>query len=265
MKLENKVAVVTGGGRGIGRAICLAYAKEGADLVVASDQEAENQTVADEIKALGRRALPYTVDVSDSDQVKAMAEAALAEFGQVDILVSNAGIQRRALLAWSDEADWRKVIEVMVFGGYYCCKAFLPAMIERNSGRIIIMSSIAGKIANPANSSYAVAKHGLIGLARSLAAEVGRLNAREVTVNAICPGMTNTDIMTGPEGNIAKLSQLLNLTPEEVWETIYKPMIVQERMLEPEEIAAMALYLASDDARGITGQAINVDGGAVMY
>ncbi len=265
MRLQDKVAVVTGGGRGIGRAICLAYAREGADLVVASDRDEENQAVAQEIRALGRRALPFTVDVSDSDQVKTLAEAAFSEFRQVDILVSNAGIQRRALLAWSDEDDWRKVIEVMVFGGYYCCKAFVPGMIERNSGRIIITSSIAGKIANPANSSYAVAKHALIGLARSLAAEVGKLNAKAVTVNAICPGMTKTEIMTGPEGNIAKLSQLLSLTPEEVWETVYKPMVVQERMLEPEEIAAMAVYLASDDARGITGQAINVDGGAVMH
>jgi len=265
MKLAGKVAVVTGGGRGIGRAICLAYAREGADLVVASNVSGENEAVADEIGSLGRKALPCTLDVSDGAQVQAMAEAALAEFGRVDILVSNAGIQRRALLPFSDETEWKRVLEVNIYGAYHCCKAFMPGMIERNSGRVIIMSSVSGKMANPANSSYAVAKHGLIGLARSLAAEVARLGAKDVTVNAICPGIVNTDIMTGPEGNIAMLSQMLGLSQDEVWEQVYKPIILQERMLEPEEIAAMAVYLASDDARGITGQAINVCGGMVMH
>jgi len=265
MKLAGKVAVVTGGGRGIGRAICLAYAREGADLVVASNVPGEDEAVAGEIGSLGRKALPYTLDVSDGAQVQAMAEAALAEFGRVDILVSNAGIQRRALLPFSDETEWKRVLEVNIYGAYHCCKAFMPGMIERNSGRVIIMSSVSGKMANPANSSYAVAKHGLIGLARSLAAEVARLGAKDVTVNAICPGIVNTDIMTGSEGNIAMLSQMLGLSQDEVWEQVYKPIILQERMLDPEEIAAMAVYLASDDARGITGQAINVCGGMVMH
>jgi len=138
-------------------------------------------------------------------------------------------------------------------------------MIERDSGRVIIMSSISGKMPNPLNSSYAVAKHGLIGMTRSLAAEVAKLNAKQVTVNAICPGLTNTDIMTGPESNIAKLSQLLNISEQEVWDTVYKPLIIQERMLEPEDIATMAVYLASEDARGITGQSINVDAGTITY
>ncbi|MEW6554736.1 MAG: SDR family NAD(P)-dependent oxidoreductase [Actinomycetota bacterium] len=265
MKLEDKVAVVTGGGRGIGRAICLAYAREGADLVVASNVSGENEAVADEIGSLGRKALAFTLDVCETGQVQAMAEAVLAAFGRVDILVSNAGIQRRALLPFSDEAEWKRVIEVNIYGAYHCCKAFMPGMIERNSGRVIIMSSVSGKMANPANSSYAVAKHGLIGLARSLAAEVARLGAREVTVNAICPGIVNTDIMTGPDGNIAMLSQMLGLSREEVWDQIYRPIILQERMLDPEEIAAMAVYLASQDARGITGQAVNVCGGMIMH
>jgi len=265
MKLEGKTAVVTGGGRGLGRAICLAYAREGADLIVASDVPEENLAVAGEVESLHRRAIPFALDVSDGAQVQAMAEAAFAEFGKVDILVSNAGIQRRALLPFSDEGEWKRVIEVNVYGAYHCCKAFLPGMIERNSGRVIIMSSVSGKMANPANSSYAVAKHGLIGLARSLAAEVARMGAKAVTVNAICPGIVNTDIMTGPVGNIAMLSRLLGLSREEVWEQVYKPLILQERMLEPEEIAAMAVYLASDDARGITGQAVNVCGGMVMH
>ena len=117
MKLYDRVAVVTGAGRGIGRAISLAFAKEGADVVVASIDPGENEAVAGEVRALGRRALPFRVDVSDSAQVQAMAGAALAEFGRVDILVSNAGIQRRALLAFSDEEEWKRVIEVNVYGG----------------------------------------------------------------------------------------------------------------------------------------------------
>jgi len=265
MKLEGKVALVTGGGRGIGRAICLAYACEGAHVVVASDNGGENVAVAEEIKALGTHAVPYELDVSDSAQVRAMAETVLSEFGKVDVLVNNAAIMRRALLAYSDEDVWRRVIEVTVYGAYYCCKAFVPAMMERDRGRIINMSSIAGKIANPGNSSYAVAKHGLIGLTRALAAEVALLGAKGITVNAICPGITNTEMVTGPEGTFTKISEALGISKEKVWEDILKKRIVQERILEPEEIAHMALYLASDEAHGITGQAINVCGGTVMH
>lgn len=265
MKLQDKVAVVTGGGRGLGKAICLAYAREGANLVVASDRAAENQAVADEISALGRKALTFALDVSDEEQVKAMAAAALGEFGQVDILVSNAGISRRAFLIYSETEDWKRTIEVMVYGSYFCCKALVPQMMERNWGRVIVMSSIMGKRANPANSSYAIAKHGLIGLVRTLAAELAMVDAKGVTANAICPGIADTEMVTGPEGTITSLSKMLNISPDEVWEQFMKKMSMQERLIEPEEIAAMAVYLASDDARGITAQAINVCGGSELH
>jgi NAD(P)-dependent dehydrogenase (short-subunit alcohol dehydrogenase family) len=127
------------------------------------------------------------------------------------------------------------------------------------------MSSIMGKRANPANSSYAVAKHGLIGLVRTLAAELAMAGAKGVTANAICPGIADTEMVTGPEGTITSLSRMLNIPPEEVWEKFMKPMSMQGRLIEPEEIAAMALYLASDEARGITAQAINVCGGSEMH
>jgi len=265
VKLTGRVAVITGGGRGLGRAISLALAQEGADLVVASDRAPENDAVVAEVESLGRRALPYTVDVSDETQVQAMAGAAIKEFGKVDILVSNAGLIRRGLLIHSDTDDWKRAIEVMVYGTYYCCKAFVPGMVERNDGRVIIMSSIMGKQANPANSSYAAAKHALIGIARTLAAEVAIVGAKGVTVNAICPGITNTEMVTGPEGTIARLSEMLGISREDVWEQVLKKMSLQERLIEPEEIAALAVYLASDGARGITGQSINVCGGANMH
>jgi len=264
MMLAGKSAVVTGGGRGLGRAICLALAGEGADIVVASDVASENEAVAAEVESLGAAALPCSVDVCDEAQVKTMAERALSQFGKVDILVSNAGLIRRGLLVYSDSDDWKKTIEVMVYGTYHCCKAFVPGMVERNHGRVIIMSSIMGKQANPANSSYAAAKHALIGITRTLAAEVAIMGAKGVTVNAICPGIANTEMVTGPEGTLTKLSEMLGMSREDVWEQILKKMSLQERLIEPEEVAALALYLASEDARGITGQSINVCGGTNM-
>jgi NAD(P)-dependent dehydrogenase (short-subunit alcohol dehydrogenase family) len=265
MKLENRVAVVTGAGRGIGRAISLAFAREGTDVVVASNVASENEAVTAEITSLGRASIPCTVDVSDETHVKAMAEAALAEFGKVDILVSNAGIIRRGLLIQSESEDWKRTIEVMVYGTYHCCKAFVPGMVERDDGRVILMSSVMGKMSNPANSSYAASKHALIGITRTLATEVAMLGAKHVTVNAICPGIADTDMVTGPEGSMAKLSEMLGISKEEVWEQFMKKMSLQERLIEPDEIAAMAVYLASDDARGITGQAMNVCGGTIMH
>lgn len=265
MQLIDKKALVTGGGRGIGRAICLAFAMEGADVVVASEDAAENERTAADAVALGVRALPYAVDVSNWEEVREMADETLARFERIDILVNNAGINRRAVLVDSDVEEWKKVIEVIVYGSYHCCKAFVQTMIDRDYGRVITTASIAGKIAVPSNSSYAVAKHGLIGLTRTLAAEVAWVGAKGVTVNAICPGITNTDMITGPEGTMTKIAELLGITPEEVWEQIYKKQSLQERLLEPEEIASMAVFLASDDARGITGQSINVCGGSVLY
>jgi len=140
----------------------------------------------------------------------------------------------------------------------------MPGMVERDHGRVIIMSSIMGKQANPANSSYAAAKHALIGITRTLAAEVAIMGAKGVTVNAICPGIANTEMVTGPEGTLTRLSEMLGMSREDVWEQILKKMSLQERLIEPEEVAALALYLASEDARGITGQSINVCGGANM-
>jgi NAD(P)-dependent dehydrogenase (short-subunit alcohol dehydrogenase family) len=263
-KLAGKVAVVTGGGRGIGRTICLALAGAGADVAVTSTTQERNLRVAGEVEALGRRSCAYAADVADQDSVSSMAGAVLDEMGRCDILVCNAGIQRFSAFLSSDFDKWRRVVEVHLYGAYHCCKSFLPGMVERDWGRVVIISSIMGKMPSPFYSSYSVAKHALIGLTRVLAAETAVLGAKGVTVNAVCPGFTDTDMVTGPEGTLTRTAEKMGSSPDEAWERYFR-VGLQDRLLEPEEIAAMVAYLASDDARGITGQAINVCGGSVFY
>jgi len=266
LKLKDRVAVVTGGGRGIGRAICLAFAKEGCHLVVAADVEGEVDEVADLVRASGQRAMSAKVDVTEPAEVQSLAERTVEEFGRVDIFVNNAGVVgKRAFVFQSDSAEWRNTLEVNLFGTYNCTKAFLPKIVEQRKGRIINMASISGKQASPTNSAYSASKHGVIGLTRSVAAELGILGLTGITVNAICPGVVNTGMITGPGGVLDELARLLQTTPEAVLEERIKPLSIQRRLIEPEEIAEMAVFLASDAAAGITGQAINVCAGSVFY
>lgn len=266
MRLEGRVSVVTGGGRGIGRAICLALAREGSDLVIASDVKSEVDEVAAEVARTGRDALPYELDVTKPEQVEALAETTVERFRKVDVLVNNAGIVgKRAFVSQSDDAVWRRTIEVNLFGTYYCTKAFLPRMIEQKQGRIINIASISGKQASPTNSAYSASKHAVIGLTRTVAAEMGILGLTGITVNAVCPGVVNTGMITGPGGVVDELSRVLQVSPESVLEDRIKPLSIQRRLLEPEEIAETVVHLASDAGRGITGQAVNVCAGSVFY
>jgi 3-hydroxybutyrate dehydrogenase len=260
MKLANKLALITGGGRGIGRAIAFAFAREGARVAVAARTREQVERVANEIaEECGIEALAIECDVASADSVNRAFESANQKFGRgPDILVNNAGIVETAPFHKIDEAMWQRHLAVNLTGTFHCTRAALPGMLERGWGRVINIASIAGKTGAPYISAYAASKHGVLGLTRSLALEVG---AKGITVNAICPGYVDTDMTTrGVENIVAKTGK----SAAEAIETI-KQMSPQRRLVTPEEVAAVALLLASEAGQGINGQAINVDGGTVLF
>jgi 3-oxoacyl-[acyl-carrier protein] reductase len=245
-QLANQIAVVTGGGRGIGRAIALKFAAEGADVVIVSRTAANADTVAEEIRALGRRAWPLAADVADAAAVNAAAEQILAAAGRVDILVNNAGVTRDGLLMRMSDADWDTVLDTNLKGAFLVTKAFARAFVKQRSGRILNISSVIGLIGNAGQCNYAASKAGLIGFTQSAARE---LASRGITVNAIAPGFIETDMTA--DLNEALRAELLKRIPLGV-------------LGQTDDIAAAALYLASPSARYVTGQVLTVDGGMVM-
>jgi len=260
MKLENRLALITGGGRGIGRAIAFAFAREGASVAVAARSADQVAQVASEVAdKFSTRAMPITCDVAKLDSVAQMFATLNTAFGRgPDILVNNAGIAESAPLAKTDDELWRRHLAINLDGTFYCMRAALPGMIERGWGRIINIASIAGKTGAPYIAAYSASKHGVLGLTRSASQEVAR---NGITVNAICPGYVDTDMTThGIENIINKTS----LTKDQALDSI-KKMSPQNRLVTAEEVAALALLLASEDGRGINGQAINVDGGGVLF
>ncbi len=258
--LQNKLAFVTGGGRGIGRAIAEALAREGADVAVVARTAAQVEAVAREIAEIyGVKTMSATCDVADSASVAAAFSTVVENFGRgVDILVNNAGIAESAAFHKTSDERWRRILSVNLDGTFYCTRAALPAMLEKGWGRVINVASIAGKMGAPYIAAYNASKHGVLGLTRSLAMEVA---AQGITVNAICPGYTETDMALGAIQNItAKTGQ-----SETEARAILNKMSPQNRMVTTEEVAALAVLLASDDGRGINAQAINVDGGSSQY
>jgi 3-hydroxybutyrate dehydrogenase len=260
MRLQNKLALVTGGGRGIGRAIALEFAREGAAVVVAARSLDQVESVAREIEdQFSTKALGLACDVSDPASVENMFKNGQDFFGRApDVLVNNAGIAESAPLVKTTNELWRRHLEINLSGTFYCTRAALPAMTERGWGRIINIASIAGKTGWPYVAAYSASKHGVLGLTRSAALEVA---AKGITVNAICPGYVDTDMTTRGIENITKKTKL---SAEQAMESL-KKMSPQNRIVTPEEVAALALLLASEDGRGINGQAINVDGGTLLY
>ena len=247
MTLVGKVALVTGGSRGIGRAIALKLAENGADVAI---NYAGNTAAAEEVKAaieqMGRKALLIQCSVADTDGVQAMVNQVVKELGRLDILVNNAGITRDGLLMRMKEADWDDVMNTNLKGVYNCSKAVMRTMMKQKSGRIVNMASVVGEMGNAGQANYAAAKSGVIGFTKSLAKEVA---SRGITVNAIAPGFIATDMT----------SVLSDDQKAEMARTI--PL---GRAGQPEDVANAVLFLASEGAAYITGQVLNVDGGMVM-
>lgn len=247
MHLKDKVALVTGASRGIGRAVALQYAQLSADVVVNySGSQAAAEEVVKKIEGLGRKAIAVKADVSQADQVTAMVDKAQETFGHIDILVNNAGITRDGLFMRMKDSDWDEVIAINLKGVYLVTKAVTKIMMKQRSGRVINMTSVSGLIGNAGQANYCAAKAGVIGLTKTCAKE---LAGRGIAVNAIAPGFIATDMTE-------KLS-------DKVKESIMAS-IPMKRMAQPSEIASVAAFLASDFASYITGQVIVVDGGLAM-
>ena len=260
MRLNNKVALITGGGRGIGRSIAITFAREGARVAVSARTRQQVEEVAAEItRESGAESHAVVCDVSDAASVQEMFASVAEAFQRgPDIMVNNAGVAESAPITRTDDELWQRHLAINLSGTFYCMRAALPNMLARGWGRVINIASIAGKTGAPYIAAYSASKHGVLGLTRSVALEVG---AKGITVNAICPGYVDTDMTTrGIENITAKTGR----PAAEALEAI-KQMSSQKRLITAEEVAALALLLASDEGRGINGQAINIDGGTVLF
>ena len=244
--LADKVAVVTGAGRGIGRAVALAYARMGADVACVSRTEENSANVAAEVEALGRRAWPLAVDVSDTAAVDAAAKEILELAGRVDILVNNAGVTRDNLLMRMSEEEWDTVINTNLKGAFNFTKALTRPFIKQRSGRIINIASVIGLIGNAGQSNYAASKAALIGFTKSVAKE---LAPRGITANAIAPGFIETDMTAALDDKVRE--SIIGNVP-------------LGRFGSPNDIAHAAVFLAMEPSSYITGQVLTVDGGMVM-
>ena len=244
--LNDKVAVVTGAGRGIGRAVAIAYAKMGANVVCVSRTQENSTKVATEIEALGQKSWAFAVDVSDTSAVESSAKNILEATGKVDILVNNAGVTRDNLLMRMSEEEWDTVLNTNLKGAFNFTKAFTRPFMKQRSGRIINIASVIGLIGNAGQSNYAASKAALIGFTKSVAKE---LSPRGVTANAIAPGFIETDMTA--------------VLDEKVRGSIID-RIPMNRFGSPEDIANTAIFLALESTNYMTGQVLTIDGGMVM-
>lgn len=256
--MRNKVAIVTGGETGIGRAIALALAKNGASIVIAGLARDAAEQVVQDLNHLGGRSLFVPTNVTVQSQVVAMAQQTLESFGAIDVLVNNAGVQHIGPIVDLSEEDWDRVVDVSLKGTFLCTKAVLPSMIAQKAGRIINISSAHGKVASEFKAPYVAAKHGVIGFTKVLALEVAKHN---ITANCVCPGYVLTPLV---QQQVKSQAKAHGITEAEVAERVFLKDVPLKRFIEDQEVAALAVYLASQNARGITGQAISVDGGWVM-
>ena len=255
--LEGKVVLVTGAGSGIGRAIALAFAAQKSRVALIGRTQATLDAVAEEIRRTGAEAFPRICDVTQKAQVERLKQEISSRFGPVQVLVNNVGIAPAAGFLEMQDSLWEEVMRVNLTGTYNCCKVFLAEMLASKWGRIINIASTVAKVAYSHISAYVTSKHAVLGLTRALAVETAKFG---VTVNAVCPGYVNTDLT---RRNAFLMAQKRGKPLDDSLE-ILASTSPQKRLIEPEEVAHLALMLAAESAKGITGQAINVDGGAVM-
>jgi len=246
MVLKDKVAIVTGGARGIGREIALVFAKEGCSLSLCDVNPDALGVTQKEIETLGRQCMTGVMDVTKPDQVDSFVQKTLDKFGKIDILVNNAGITKDTLLVRMSEADWDAVLSVNLKGAFNCAKAVSKIMMKQRDGRIVNMASIIGMVGNAGQANYAASKGGLIALTKSIAKE---LASRNVRANAIAPGFIQTDMTAKLSENVK--SEMLKAIP-------------MGKLGTANDVANLALFLVSDDSAYITGQVVTVDGGMVM-
>ncbi|MFP6870159.1 MAG: SDR family NAD(P)-dependent oxidoreductase [Nitrospinota bacterium] len=258
MKLEGKVAFITGASGGIGGEIAMIFAKEGADVALAARRVERLEAVAEKVRALGRKALVCKCDVEKDEDIVSGLRATAKELGPVDILVNNAGIVSFEAVHELPDEVWDRTMQINAKAPFVAIREVLPSMIERKRGKIINVASVSGKIGLAYRSAYAASKHAVLGLTRALSAEVAALG---ITANCICPTFVATEMF---DESIQKWADQTGKSFEEQREEL-RNKVPMKRFIDPAECAPLALLLACDDSGGITGQAINVDGGFVQY
>jgi NAD(P)-dependent dehydrogenase (short-subunit alcohol dehydrogenase family) len=257
MLISKQVALVTGAGQGIGQAAALSLAAAGADIVAVDINRVAVKETAASVTALGRKSLAIEADMAAVSDIDRMVAEAIAVFGQIDVLVNNAGVTRRAYIMDLTEADWDRIHGVNSKGVFFCLQRVAREMIPRRSGRIINIASIAGKgFRGTSNAIYAASKGAVISLTKTAAQQLG---AHNINVNAVCPGIVRTSLYLDL---VATIAQKEGVSSEEI-ERRYVDGVPLKRANEPEDIAAMVVFLASPGARNITGQSFNVDGGLI--
>jgi NAD(P)-dependent dehydrogenase (short-subunit alcohol dehydrogenase family) len=254
---QERIVLVTGGSGGLGRAMAAAFLRQGSRVAITARSEAKLKAAAEEIGGAGGEVLALPCDIADKKQLEELARAIRARWGAVQILINNAGVARAAAFLETTEIMWDEILRTNLTGAFYCCQVFLPGMIEAKWGRIINIGSTTSKVGYSHVAAYVSSKHGLVGLTRALALETARLG---ITVNAICPGYLDDELT---RANAQRMAEKTGKSVEQILAS-FASTAPQKRLIDPEEVAGLALLLASEQLGGMTGQAVSVDGGATM-
>jgi NAD(P)-dependent dehydrogenase (short-subunit alcohol dehydrogenase family) len=257
MTMQRKIVLITGGSGGLGRALAQAFARQGHRVVISARSEDKLNAAGRELSLNGGETLALPCDVTNRHQVQELAEAIRKHWGNVQVLVNNAGVAKAASFIETPDSLWDETLATNLTGTFNCCKVFLPAMIEARWGRIINIGSTTSKVGYPHVSAYVSSKHGLLGLARVLALETARVG---ITVNTICPGYLDDELT---HANARRMAEKTGKSIEQIL-AMFAGSAPQQRLIAPDEVAEFALLLASDKLAGMTGQAISIDGGATM-